>query len=211
MDTYEALVLAGRVSELSIATTPEQDAIVPVLVTPSKVAEPWDANICEEEDTAILVTVARMVTRHTLADEPKPLVVGDLLSDKDIIAWLHNKLHQYEVGEPRAWTMAVTYMVSCLNIMRKYEGSKGTGHTTDGLAWRRCHIFVVNSDDNKGLYWLCLCHGLQIASMGLQSPHLGATSLSFLGPANVETPQVKGCFHTSSGFGFSKGWLVMWL
>ena len=38
--------------------------------------------------------------------------------------------------------------------------------------------------------------------MGLQSPHLGATSWYFLGPANVEMPPVKGV-----GVGFQKdGW-----
>ena len=39
----------------------------------------------------------------------------------------------------------------CLKLMRKYEDSKGTNHTTVGLAWRRRHIFIVNSDDREGL------------------------------------------------------------
>ena len=80
MDTYKALVLANRVSELSNevpslfdeeesvptvaepldAGAPEQDGVVPM--TPSKVAEPSDAGISEEEDTAIPVTVAWKVT-----------------------------------------------------------------------------------------------------------------------------------------------------
>ena len=77
VDTYEALVLASRVSELLNAATPEQEVGVHVLVTPSKVAEPPDAGISEEEDNTILVTVARMVNCHTPADETKLLVVGD--------------------------------------------------------------------------------------------------------------------------------------
>ena len=43
--------------------------------------------------------------------------------------------------------------VSHLNIMRKCEQSKGTNHTTDHFSWRRHHIFIVNSDDHKGLHW----------------------------------------------------------
>ena len=60
--SYEALVLGGRVSELSNAATPEQDAMVLVLATPSNVAKPSGAGISEEEDTAILVAAARMAT-----------------------------------------------------------------------------------------------------------------------------------------------------
>ena len=47
----------------------------------------------EEVDTAIPVTIARKVTRCTPIDETKPLVVGDWLSDKDILAWLNHKLY----------------------------------------------------------------------------------------------------------------------
>ena len=156
MDSYEALVLAGTVSELSNAATPEQDVVVPVLATPSNVAKPLDAGISEEEDTTIPVALARMATRQTPVDETKLFVVGDWLSDKDILAWLHDKLYHNEFEEPRAWTMAVTYIVSCLKMMRKYEDSKGTNHTTVGLAWRHRHIFIVNSDDREGLHWF-LC------------------------------------------------------
>ena len=45
VDSYEALVLASRVSDLSNATTPEQDVVVLVLATPSSVAKPSDAGI----------------------------------------------------------------------------------------------------------------------------------------------------------------------
>ena len=167
VDTCEALVLASRLSELSNVATPESDA---VLVTRSKVAEPSDAGICEEEDIAIRVTIARMVTRHTPVDDTKPLVVEDRLTDKDILAWLHDKLYHNDVNEPRAWTAAVTYIVSRLNIMSKYEDGKGTSHTTVGLASRHCHIFVVNGDDREGLHcfvcamecrvlvWACKVH-----------------------------------------------------
>ena len=129
---------------------------MPVRVTPSKVAEPSDASISEEEDTAIPISVARKITLHMPVDETKPFVVGDRLSDKDIIVWLNHKLYHNEVVEPRAWTSAVTYIVCRLNIMRKYEGRKGANHTTVGLPWRHHHILIVNSDDRKVLR-LFLC------------------------------------------------------
>ena len=156
VDSYEAFVLASRVSELSNAATPEQDDVVPVLATLSNVAKPLDAGISQEEDTTIPVAPARIATRRTPVDETKPLVVGDWLSDKDIVAWLNDKLYHNKVEEPRAWTMAVTYIASCLKLMRKYEDSKGNNHTTVGLAWRQRHIFLVNSDDREGLHWF-LC------------------------------------------------------
>ena len=95
VDTYGVLVLASRVSGLSN------------VATSSKVAELSDAGISEQ------------VTRHTPVDETKPLVVGDWLSDKDILAWLNHNLCHNEVGEPQAWIAAVTYIVSRVNIMRK--------------------------------------------------------------------------------------------
>ena len=47
----------------------------------------------------------------------------------------------------------LTYLVSHLNIMRKYEGNNRTGHTTVALAWRCYHILIVNSDDREGPHW----------------------------------------------------------
>ena len=35
----------------------------------------------------------------------------------------NDKLYYDEVEEPRAWTMAVTYIASCPKRMRKYEDS----------------------------------------------------------------------------------------
>ena len=160
VDSYEAFVLAGRVSEVSNAATPEQDAVLPVLATTSNVAKPLIAGISEEEDAAIRVAAARMATRRTPVDETKPLVVGDWLSDKDIVAWQDDKLYHNEVEEPRAWTMAATYIASCLKSMSKYEDSKGNNHKIVRLAWRHHHIFFVNSDDREGLHWfLCAIDG----------------------------------------------------
>ena len=85
--------------------------------------------------------------------------MGDWLSDKDILAWLNDKVCHNEVGEPRAWTTAVTYIVSRLKDMRRYEDSKGTNHTTVVWPWRCRHIFIVNSDDRAGLHWfVCAMH-----------------------------------------------------
>ena len=47
----------------------------------------------------------------------------------------------------------MAYIVSRLNIMKKYEGSKDINYTIVGLAWRRRHIFIVNSDNREGLHW----------------------------------------------------------
>ena len=99
----------------------------------------------------------------------------DRLSNKDILARLYDKSYHDEVGELRAWTTAVTYIVFRLNIMRKYENSKGASHTI-GLAWRRCHIFFVNSDDREGLHWFGLPRALSFQKdgwlRGYESPHL---------------------------------------
>ena len=94
--------------------------------------------------------------------ETKPLVEGDWLSDKEVMAWLHHMLYHNEVSKPRAWTAAVTYIVSRVNIMRRYEGNKGTGHTTVGLALRRRHILIVNSGDRKGLHWFVCAMGCRV-------------------------------------------------
>ena len=110
----------SRVAEPSDADTPGQDIAVPVIH--SKVAEPLDASSSEEEDAAIPTSGAQRVTRCTLVDETKPLVVGDWLSNKDIIVWLNHNLYHSKLGVPWAWATTVTYIVSCLNIMKKYKG-----------------------------------------------------------------------------------------
>ena len=129
---------------------------MPPVVPPSNVAKPLIAGISEEEDTAIPVAPACMATRRTPVDETKPLVVGDWLSNKDIVAWQNDKLYHNEAEEPRVWTMALTYIASCLKRMRKYEDIKGNNRKTVRLAWRQRHIFTVNSDDREGLHWF-LC------------------------------------------------------
>ena len=51
---------------------------------------------------------------------------GDWLNDKDSTTWLTDKVYRTEVGEPRTWTMAVTYVVSPLTKMKKCESTKAT-------------------------------------------------------------------------------------
>ena len=43
---------------------------------------------------------AGVTTRQAPVDKTKPLVVGDWLGDKDILAWVHDNLYR-EVGKPR--------------------------------------------------------------------------------------------------------------
>ena len=74
-----------------------QDVVVPV--TPCKLAQPSYGSISEEEDTAIHMGVTRQVTRHSPDNETKPFVVGDWLSDKAIIVWLHRKLYRKSVSQ----------------------------------------------------------------------------------------------------------------
>ena len=49
-------------------------------------------------------------TRGTIPSKTIPLGVGDWLTDKDILCWLNQELYHMEVNEPRAWTLAVTYI-----------------------------------------------------------------------------------------------------
>ena len=124
----------------------------PVPATASNVAKPSDAGISEEEDTAIPMAPARMATRQTPVDETKPLVVGDWLRTRTFLRGFTTSCTTMRSMSHRRAT-AVTYIVSRLKIMRKYEDSTGTNHTTVGLACRRRHIFIVISDDRKGLHW----------------------------------------------------------
>ena len=103
-------------------------------------------------DQLCIVSSTLQWLRVAQLHETKPLVVGDCLSDKDILAWLHDKLYHNEVSEPLAWTTAVTYIVPRMNTMRKYEDNTGTSHTTVGWAWRRRHKSIVYSDDREGLH-----------------------------------------------------------
>ena len=115
--------------------------------SPPKVADPLDVSTLEE-DIAIPIIVAPKVTSRLPLDETKPLVVGDLLSDKGITAWLTDKLYHNEVSEPWPWTIAVTYIVSRLQRMKKYE----TTRATLGSLVRR-HIFFDNRDFRDRLHW----------------------------------------------------------
>ena len=148
-----------KVVEPSDAATPEQDTVVPV--APSKVAELSDA-CTPKEDPAVPHIVAWKVTRSTPIKETEPLVVGDWLSDKDIATWLIDKLYHNEIGEPRAWTRAVIYIVPHLDKMTKYKDSQAT---RSGLAWRRRHIFIVNSDDKEELHWFVCAMDPRVCAM----------------------------------------------
>ena len=94
-------------------------------------AEPSDAST-PKEDRAVPSIAARKVTRSTPVDETKPLLEGDWLSDNDITTWLTDELYPNEIGDPWAWTLAVTYIMAQLKIMRKYKDNQAT---RGGLAW----------------------------------------------------------------------------
>ena len=78
-DTYQAIVLASQVSALSNVEPSLFDGNEPL-------SPPLDAGALEQ-DTTMLVTIARKVTRSSHVDDA---------SDKDI------HLHRNEVGEPGA-------------------------------------------------------------------------------------------------------------
>ena len=77
---------------------------------------------------------------------------GDLEKARVMLRGVNDKLYHNEVEEPRAWTMAVTYIASCQKRMRKYEDSMGNNHKIVRLAWRQRHIFIVNSNNREGLH-----------------------------------------------------------
>ena len=51
---------------------------------------------------------------------------------------------------PRDYLVLLQHYCSFVK-KKKYEGSRGFRHTIVGLAWRRRHIFIVNSDNCEGL------------------------------------------------------------
>ena len=129
------------------------------------------------------------------------------MSNKDTLAWLHDKLYHNEANEPRAWTVAVAYIVSRLNIIVKYKHNKGTSHTTVGLAWRRCHIFIVNSDGRKGLHWFVCAMDCRVPVWAFKGhiwePLVGT---SLVRPM-LKRLQSKGVFAHARALGFQKdGW-----
>ena len=165
---------------------------------------PPHAGISEEEDTAILVGVGLKVTRCTPINETKLLVVGDWLSDKDIVAWLSNRLYHNEITEARAWPTTVTCIVSRLNIMKKYDGNKGISHTIVGLAWTHRPIFIVNSDDREGLHWFVCAMDCKVPvwafKVWIWEPLLG-TSLT---QPMLKCLQQNGVYTHARALGFQK-------
>ena len=75
-----------------------------------------------------------------------------------------------EIDEPRAWTVAVLYIKRPSKCMRRVE----SGTTLDNMAWCRCHIFVVNSNDKEGLHWfVCAfdcCVRLELFTIWVSEP-----------------------------------------
>ena len=99
----------------------------------------------------------------------------------------------------------MTYIVSRPNILKKYISGYGISHTIVGLSWRRRHIFIVKSDDCEGLHWLVCAMDCRVLVWAFKVWIWEPLPWYFLSPANVETPPSKGCFHTCSSFGVSKG------
>ena len=90
---------------------------------------------------------------------------------------------------------------SCLNIMKEHEGGQAISHTTVGFAWRAgtyLLVIVTIAKGSIGLFvpWVAECR-YRPSKAGV-----GSTLCYFLGLANIETPQAKGCFHTCLVFGF---------
>ena len=54
-----------------------------------------------------------------------------------------------EIDEPHAWTLAVLYIKRLSKCMQMVE----SGTTLGNMAWCRCHIFVLNTDDKEGAHW----------------------------------------------------------
>ena len=149
-------------------------------------------------------TSTKRRTRSSIADETTPLVEGDWLVDKDIPAWLTDKLYHNYVGESRPWSMAVTYIVTRLKKMKRYEANMAI---RGGLAWRRPHIFIVNSDNVRGFHWFVCAMDCMLPvwafKVWIWEPLSGTSAIQ---PMLLRK---KRGFHTCSRFGFSRGWLVV--
>ena len=105
----------------------------------------------------------------------------------------------------------MTYIVSHLKIMRKYADNRGTGHTIVGLARRHRHIFVVDNGDREGLHWFVCAMDCRVLLWALKVHIWEPISGSFLVRPTLKRLKPKGVAAHCSGFGFSRGWLVMWL
>ena len=76
------------------------------------------------------------------------------MNDRDITAWLTNKLYHLEIDEPRLWIMAVSFILPLFCNMRAFERGQTSFHAA--LGWHRRHTMIVNNDDREGLHWF-LC------------------------------------------------------
>ena len=68
-------------------------------------------------------------TRSTIRSETTPLRVADWLTDKDIMYWWNQEVCHNEIGEPRAWSLALLYMKRLTKYMQRVE----SGETMDNM------------------------------------------------------------------------------
>ena len=82
-----------------------------------------------------------------------------MVSGKHITAWLTDKLYHIEVGEPRAWTMAMIYVVSRLQKMKKYESTQATCVVCLGGGTTYLLLIVMTVKGSTSLFvpWIALC------------------------------------------------------
>ena len=72
---------------------------------PPRGAQLLDASY-SKEDAVVPIMASWGCPCMSRVSDMTPIVEGDWLSDKDIMAWLTNMLCDNEVGEPHAWVLA---------------------------------------------------------------------------------------------------------
>ena len=81
---------------------------------PSPLKKVVKGELLGKADYALPQLVLRMPTQSTVGDDTTPSVVGGWLNDRDILAWLTDKLYHVEGDEPCAWTLGVSFILSLL-------------------------------------------------------------------------------------------------
>ena len=79
------------------------------------------------------------------------------MSDKDVILWLNHKLYCNEIGVPRAWTTALTYIVQSTKAVSEF-----VAHSLVSLGGTATYFLltVTIAKGSIGLFvpWTKECH-----------------------------------------------------
>ena len=145
-------------------------------------------------------------TRSTIPSETTPLVVGDWLTDKDIVCCLNQEVCHNEIDEPRAWSLALLYIKRLSKYMQRVE----SGEKMANMRWCRLHIFVFNSDDKGRVAMVCLCLRLSCPVGAFHYLGLGTPKLHSFDPSFLVGLEEVIANHQAPRLGIPNGRLVLW-